>query len=729
MTEPFKLRRLDAPGSLSPAWRRLCDARARFGRIPGPLSTTARWCSAKGIEPSGVDADVLRAVADHLTTAQAWSDRGEALRQVRTYWNAAVRLVPGWPQTIIQPPSPPPSPAVIRPTARTLEELRQVVASAPMVADGERPAMISAITSTARWLGRPPGELPASLRSLDPQLKALAGHHAAAGVSRKTVKNVKSLLRKALDLIEPRPQLPAVSDPAALTAEWRPLWTAWRATVPAAYGPLSFLMRHCSQMGIAPDDVDDAVAAAAADRMMACGCRKDLTVTLRHIRGYWNQAVKNVPGWPRRPLTIGKIDKGPVSLPLSAFPAAFQRSLEDLLVVARTGYQPGVVGLREKAAARKARATAGSRPGDRGTRKRLCDASIHGMRDFVRRFASWAVHDGHVRLEDLRAVSDVVNGDLFDAWYVTYLDRHMPAAEKELPPKAAKTLNNACGFLAMAAIRLPPEAGAVVADLLPLLDHVREEHPTTGGLTPENERKLTQFDNPANLRALHEMPIHVMERLESERRRRIAAGETAVSSRMALTAAAAMGVLLLNSLPVRVLTLSGARLDNIQWPQSRQGGAIAFEARETKGKVAVRAELKPWKMRLLEIYRAHYRPALGDPDSPALFPRRDGTGPMRASAFSGLVSRTVAGETGLRMNPHLWRHLATKLLLSEDARNGDVVGRLLGHRGAGRREYGEIAKSQASAALESAVDRIRERTPAGRTRRARSTRKAGRAQS
>lgn len=373
-------------------------------------------------EPSAVDEGVLNAVAEHLTTAGTWTDRKEAYRQVRTYWNAAVKQVPGWPQAIVQAPPQPPRPqtsALVRPTARTLEDLRQVVASSALVAESDRPALVSAITSAARWLGRPPGELPASLRSLDPQLKALANQHAALGVSRKTVKNVKSLLRKALDLVIPRPALPSVSDPSALTPEWRALWMAWRATVPRAYGPLSFLMRHCSDVGIAPDAVDDAAAAAVTDRMMACGCRKDLTVAIRHVRGYWNQAVETVPGWPSQRLTLGLADKGPVSLPLTAFPPAFQRSISDLLVVARTGYQPGVTGLRAKAEALKhlVNKVDGRRKSDGGGLKQLRDASIEELGDFVRRFASWAVHHGHRKLEDLRAISDVINGDVFSAWY------------------------------------------------------------------------------------------------------------------------------------------------------------------------------------------------------------------------------------------------------------------------------------------------------------------------
>lgn len=730
MTEPLTLPRRDAPGALSPDWRRLCNARAALGTIPGPLSTTARWCSANGVEPSAVDEGVLNAVADHLTTAGTWTDRKEAYRQVRTYWNAAVKKVPGWPQAIVQAPPQPPRPqisAVVRPTARTLEDLRQAVASSALVADSDRPALVSAITSAARWLGRPPGELPASLRSLDPQLKALASQHAALGVSRKTVKNVKSLLRKALDLVAPRPALPPVSDPNALTPEWRALWTAWRATVPRAYGPLSFLMRHCSNVGIAPDAVDDAVAAAVADRMMACGCRKDLTMAIRHIRGYWNQAAETVPGWPRRRLTLGLAAKGPGSLPLTAFPPAFQRNLEDLLVVARTGYQPGVTGLRARAEARKSRAIKGDdrRKEDNGGRKRLRDASIQGLSDFVRRFASWAVHHGHRRLEDLCTVSDVVNEEVFIAWYDAYCAEHIPAGERELPRKPAKTLHNACGFLAMAAIRLPPEDAPVVADLLPLIECAREGHEIYDDMTPENQRKLAQFAAPENLRALHEIPIRVMERLESERHSRAAAGETPVTLRMALTAAAAMGVLLLNSLPVRVLTLSGTRLDNVEWPLSRRAeGAVAYEARQTKGKIAARAVLQPWKMMLLSIYRAHYRPLLGDDGSPFLFPRCGENKPMRAAAFSGLISRVVARETGLKMNPHLWRHLATKLLLDEDPRYQDTVSRLLGHHGAGRREYGRISQDQAAAALEAAVDRIRARTPGHTRRMAKATRRS-----
>lgn len=62
-----------------------------------------------------------------------------------------------------------------------------------------------------------------------------------------------------------------------------------------------------------------------------------------------------------------------------------------------------------------------------------------------------------------------------------------------------------------------------------------------------------------------------------------------------------------------------------------------------------------------------------------LFPGVEG-GPKNQAFFGTQISRTVRAHTGLRIHPHLFRHIAAKLFLDANPGAYEVVRRVLGHR-------------------------------------------------
>ena len=82
---------------------------------------------------------------------------------------------------------------------------------------------------------------------------------------------------------------------------------------------------------------------------------------------------------------------------------------------------------------------------------------------------------------------------------------------------------------------------------------------------------------------------------------------------------------------------------------------------------------------LLELHVSTYRPLLLTDPGPYLFP---GRGP-RAKDAAGLglqISDTIKEHCGLLMNPHLFRHLAGKIYLTENPGAYGVVRLLHGHK-------------------------------------------------
>src|SRR5262249_16009204 len=57
-----------------------------------------------------------------------------------------------------------------------------------------------------------------------------------------------------------------------------------------------------------------------------------------------------------------------------------------------------------------------------------------------------------------------------------------------------------------------------------------------------------------------------------------------------------------------------------------------------------------------------------------------GSGPKNQAFFGTQISRTVRALTGLRVHPHLFRHIAAKLYLDDNPAGYEVVRPLLGHR-------------------------------------------------
>lgn len=312
------------------------------------------------------------------------------------------------------------------------------------------------------------------------------------------------------------------------------------------------------------------------------------------------------------------------------------------------------------------------------------------------------------RLATLRTIEDVVNRIGFGCLYDSIIARHprdpvMGRSRNE----TNRLIEAQMGHFMMAAVRLRPTHEAELDFLREVRKTTRKRHPIAGDMTAKNQERLTQFDNPAVLKALHAMPLAVVQQLEIERAANAAAGRTPVSRRMALRAMTAIAVLLLNTLPVRMKTLCLTDLGrNIIWPaRAKDTGILRYEAWQTKTKVAQQASLAPWKMRLLELYRDVYRPALGELTSnPSLFadPEVEGERRGKRDNFGSLIAGHVCRQTGITINPHLWRHLSKKIMLEHDVQYAGAAAVLLGHA-EGRREYGEIGSVKAAEALERAV--------------------------
>jgi integrase len=190
------------------------------------------------------------------------------------------------------------------------------------------------------------------------------------------------------------------------------------------------------------------------------------------------------------------------------------------------------------------------------------------------------------------------------------------------------------------------------------------------GLTETNRTRLRPFDDRGNIGALLNLPAELMR--EAGRHRNPRHG--AVRAQLA----AAIEILLMA--PVRMGNL--AKLDieqNLVRPGRGRALHIVIGAEQVKNREPLEHPLPPEGIDLVERYIREFRPHLASAGNTALFPGI-GPGPKNQAFFGTQISRTIRAHTGLRIHPHLFRHITAKLFLDANPGNYEVVRRTLGHR-------------------------------------------------
>jgi integrase len=142
--------------------------------------------------------------------------------------------------------------------------------------------------------------------------------------------------------------------------------------------------------------------------------------------------------------------------------------------------------------------------------------------------------------------------------------------------------------------------------------------------------------------------------------------------------AAAIEILLMA--PIRMRNLVSLDIEQ-NLVRSVRGGAlhIVIGAEDVKNQEPLEHPLPSESTALIDTYIDRFRPHLASKNGTALFPGI-GSDPKNQDAFGTQISRTIRAHTGLRVHPHLFRHLAAKLYLDANPGDYETVRRVLGHR-------------------------------------------------
>jgi integrase len=259
----------------------------------------------------------------------------------------------------------------------------------------------------------------------------------------------------------------------------------------------------------------------------------------------------------------------------------------------------------------------------------------------------------------ITSLADLVDIEAFKTGLRFFLDR-----EGGTPTTAIADLASVLKAVARHHVRVEP------GHLERMGGIIRRLTPGRSGLTETNRTRLRSFDDRHNIAALLALPTELMG--QARRHQNLQRG--AVRAQMAV----AIEILLMA--PIRLGNLVTLDIEHNLVRPGRSGVLhIVVAAEEVKNREPLEYPLPPESVALIERYIREFRPRLASPENKALFPGVDG-GPKNQAFFGTQISRTIRAHTGLRVHPHLFRHVAAKLFLDANPGSYEVVRRVLGHR-------------------------------------------------
>jgi integrase len=490
----------------------------------------------------------------------------------------------------------------------------------------------SGLRRVAKALGRAPEEVPADATWLQKRLVDFAP--ASIGLTPKSWSNALSDARAGLVLFGVVERRFRRKDD--LSSEWQSAWMALRANGDLSLQPLSSFVYFLSRIGVDPSEVSEAHTLAYREAMVLNSISKSPEVAYRAAVNMWNLAVQRIPEWPRQTFVLPSRSRA-IRFELQTFPKSFR---EDLDLYACGLEHPDPLD-----------ALAVTRP--------LRPDSVRQYRTELLRFASVLVRAGVplVSITSLAALVTAEHAELGLRWLLKQKNNVKTRGISEM----ANLLRN----VAKHYVRVDEACQTRLNKLESML-----AMKTQNGMTTKNRDRLRPLEDPATLRKLLQLPEQLFERSRAD-------GDL---HRAALAREDAVAIAIFLNCPIRRKNMAAIHLEqNLQRPGDGRV-FLVFEPNEVKNDERIEFELPKSVVSLIDRHLARRVPQLCPAGTPWLFPKRDGSVPADLSHFAGRVSQRIFRELGLRINVHLFRHIAAKMWLDAHPGHYEALRRLLGHK-------------------------------------------------
>jgi hypothetical protein len=489
----------------------------------------------------------------------------------------------------------------------------------------------SATRRVARLLGQELSQIPLDLPTISRRLATCMP--AAAGLTDKTFSNLKSNFLAAVRAGGLHPVHAAAKIP--MSPEWRKLMAGLSSK--RAHLGLSRLARWCSGQGIEPAQVNDAVLRDFIDTVRQGTLHRKPNDLHRNVAQIWNEATRNSRQALTR-VTVPSFRKPPKRLDWSLLADSFRNDLDAY-----------------------ADWTGGSDPFAPDARSRaLAPQTIRLQRNHVHA-ALTALTESGVAPGAVTSLADLVGIENFKR---ILRRRHemVGGQENVFNRDLARTL------VEIAHRWVKVEATGLV-ELKKLASKVPGPLP---GLTKKNKTRLRQFDDPANLFCVVDLP----DRLWAEVKR-----DQQPDFRTVVKAQAAIAIGILTCMPIRPQNLCRLKFDEHIFLKEGRGAISSLElaADEVKNKTEAAFDIPPHLAKMLIDYRTRLVPKVIGRRPDGLFIKADGSAKSQW-AVAWLIRTVLRRRTGLQLSGHGFRHLSAKTILDREPGNFETVRQLLGHK-------------------------------------------------
>ncbi|MDU8914130.1 site-specific integrase, partial [Aestuariicoccus sp. MJ-SS9] len=398
---------------------------------------------------------------------------------------------------------------------------------------------------------------------------------------------------------------------------------------------LSRFACFCTVMQIPPDAVQTAMLDGFWQALSHEVISKSPKAIFKRTINAWNRSLRDVPGWPGAKLR-SPVKTDPYMLPLEDFPLGFQQAVaswEDRM----RNPDP----LDPSAPVRAYR-----------------PATIEGYRYTFRRLATALVKSGTVSIDEITGFEVFFTEDHFKAALRPFLKGEWVKTEGYAHKMATQMIAVGWHHLGYDETQLAPFR-AIVQRLKPK---------SPGGMGERNRARLEQFDDEDVVQRLLRFPEEELGRALKQRSklRRAKGVERALSISLAIFTG------------VRIKNLRELNLET-QLLRSGKRVFVQLSDDDTKSHRALDLELPIETIRLLDLFLAEHRALLPGSDGPYLFPGEKG-GPRSYSAMRDALSRTLLKHAGIRLSPHLYRHVIAKIVIERQPELALDLSRRLGHK-------------------------------------------------
>lgn len=513
-----------------------------------------------------------------------------------------------------------------------MAQLVAIITADQSLDDRRRGEWVSALRGLGKGLRQPLDRIPTDPALLRP---LLANRPAAmAGFSSARWRNIRSLTQAALAHVG-KIAIPARSR-GALSPAWHALLEP--LTAPGDVYRLGRFGRYCSALGIAPAAVDDTVLDNFLTALEEHSLDSGPARTRREVARAWNRLGETRADWPPVRLTVTD-HRNHYALAWDRLPASLRADVDAWI---------------DHLAGRDPLAEIDFRP--------LRPETLRLRRIQIHLLVSALVLQG----EDpgvLRTLADVVVPARVTRGLRFFYDRAGGKVSRQMVQIAGTVL-----AIARHWVKADPATVSALKQMLRRLTPA-EQGP---GMTERNRARLRPFNDPAVLGRVLALPGT----LRDEVLRR---GAPSVSLARQLQTAVALDLLIM--IPLRMKNLRSLRLGVHLLRNGNGDMTLALPAEELKNRSVYEVPVPRETVRLIDLYVDRYRPLLAAAGSDFLFPGgEDGRGAKSAEGLRTQIQRCLRVRCGIEMHPHLFRHLAAKVLLDHDPGAYGQVQRILGHK-------------------------------------------------